>query len=105
MPSYSFYQKLQYCTRSLGLDAISFSYRRLFFKSKVEEKKVVINSSVWAAFAQCLVHFIPVTVSTYLIVLNLRGHYIGENLSGAGASDTTTLGFIQIAAKIQVREF
>ena len=90
------------CLRSIGLDIISFIARRIGL-NRVEQAKIVISDSVWVALCRCSVHLLPVTVSIYLITLNLKGHYVGQHLpwSKNDYGDSVALAFFQVAAKIQ----
>ena len=55
---------------------------------------------------QPLLDLLRVAVFLYLLRLRFRGYYIGEHLGGSSSNDqedSVTLAFIQVAAKIQVR--
>ena len=79
--------------------------RRALRLKREEPIKVPITNSKWTALGYTFIHIPPATVTLYLIVINLSGHYIGEHLGNTnhGASDGIILALIQVFAKIQVR--
>ena len=87
--------------RSLGLDIFNYI---LWGRLAPEPRKFAVRQSSWLALSRCSIHVLPVVISTYLIQLILRGHYIGEHLTATkdNQADNVALAFIQIAAKIQV---
>lgn len=64
-----------------------------------EPKKVVVTTSTLTAVRRCLFHLIPIGTSVALISINLRGIFLGYDLSGATRSETINLMFLQLAAK------
>lgn len=96
---------LTYNLRNIGFDALGFIFQHLCWDF-LEAKKVVVKDSLWKAFSRCWIHVLPVGVFLYLQRLRFRGYYIGEHLGGCSSNDqedSVTLAFIQVAAKIQVR--
>ena len=67
-----------------------------------EEKKPIIRNSFKLALLRGLVHIIPVSLSIVLIIINIRGVYIGPSLGNDDRSTTYTLAALQFAAKVQV---
>ncbi|KAL6714558.1 hypothetical protein ACLMJK_007983 [Lecanora helva] len=88
--------------RKTVLDAVTLFIRKMR-PPRSEQAKTAIYSSRWKATCYCSLHLLPVTVSIYLITLNLKGHYVGRHLpwSKDDYGDSVALAFIQIAAKIQ----
>lgn len=70
---------------------------------KEETSKKIIKHS-WPLFwMRCLVHFVPIAASIALIVLNLRGYFIGRVFQGpTNTSPSVHVFFLQIAAKLMV---
>lgn len=68
---------------------------------KHEARKVIVAGSLIAATWPCLIHLIPVLTSSAIIAVNVHGFYIGIDFPGAIKSDTMTLLFLQVAAKVQ----
>ncbi|KAK3174394.1 hypothetical protein OEA41_001640 [Lepraria neglecta] len=68
-----------------------------------EDKKVIVKKSHWIALSRTIVHVVPVSTSTILIAMNLKGVYLGPSLgSGSGLWTTTyTLAALQVATKVQ----
>ena len=98
------FDNLRHLLRNIGLNISNFLLDHLL-NDRVEPKKVVVNTSFWIAFSRCWVHILPVSISIFLIQLNLRGHYVGEHLRGPTSDskdDSVTLAFIQVAAKALV---
>lgn len=83
--------------RTLGLGIITF-----FRGTEDEPPKVLIDASVWRALARCTIHIVPAVLSISLIALNQIGYFIGQELEGGENQDGPKLGWLQIAAKIQV---
>jgi hypothetical protein len=83
--------------RVQGLSALSFHRN-----GKDEPPKVLFKKSLRLTLAHCTIHFIPSAVSIALIVINLRGYFIGSELQGLEDSDEIKEGFLQVAAKVQV---
>jgi hypothetical protein len=96
--------KLAHLFRCIGLDVINFTHRQLCL-SPLEPRHIVLSRSVWVALSRCFIHTLPVLVSLFLVIINLRGLYIGEHLLGVHSSneaDSVVLALIQVAAKFQV---
>lgn len=47
-----------------------------------EKAKIVVHRSIRTALARCWVHVLPLTEIVVLLVLNIRGFYIGTDLEG-----------------------
>lgn len=69
--------------------------------NKAEEKKKIIQTSIWVALRRCLVHLLPLTASVTILTLNAKGYYIGADFSNSIHSETINLLLLQIAAKAQ----
>ena len=94
-------ERLRHIVHSVGLNLFNFVLDRL--SNWDEPKKKVVSTSFWIAFSRCWVHVFPVSISIFLIQLNIRGHYIGQHLRGHTSNDqedSIALAFIQVAAKI-----
>lgn len=83
--------------RSLGLGILTY-----VSIDRPEPSKVLIDRSLRLALARSLIHLLPATLSTFLIVLNLRGWFIGAELQGLGDQHEMKMGLLQISAKLQV---
>lgn len=68
--------------------------------SKGESKKVVVARSTWKALYRCRLHIPPITISMAILILNIRGTYIGADMSGPIRSETITLMGFQLIAKM-----
>jgi hypothetical protein len=90
----------RYFLRSIGLGVLStFQFRRRI-SGRIEQKKVVIETSVWPALARCCVHILPVLGSVVLFWFNFYGYYIGSQLAGPDRiSDDVKLHLLQFVAK------
>ncbi|KAL2832904.1 hypothetical protein BDW59DRAFT_180515 [Aspergillus cavernicola] len=64
-----------------------------------EPQKVIITQSIPAALRCCIIHIIPLTVSSTIITLNMRGTYLGADLMSPVRSETINLMLFQLAAK------
>ena len=96
-------EHLRHIVHSVGLSLFNFILDRL--SNRGEHKKKVVSISFWTAFSRCWVHILPVSISIFLIQLNLKGSYLGQHLRGPTSSDqedSIALAFIQVAAKILV---
>ena len=92
--------------KSVGLGFITFIRRQLSLSRK-DPRQIVVTRSFLFALGRCFIHIIPLTISLFLIVINLRGYYIGQHLLGISSSnkaDSVVLALIQVAAKHQVSE-
>ena len=72
-----------------------------------EPRHIVLTRSPGFALSRCLIHILPLTVGLFLIVINLKGFYIGQHLlrtHGSNDADSVGLALIQVAAKVQVSE-
>ena len=67
----------------------------------MEKRKRVLDSSFGHAVKHCLVHILPVCISSLLVSLNLRGVNIGQELGTGSWHTTYTLAAFQVAAKLQ----
>ena len=86
--------------RSLGLTAILSIIVKLFHGSKRGElKKIALRRNRWYAAQRCAIHIIPCVPSIVVASLNIRGYYIGGELTGHVGEDGAKLGALQLAAK------
>lgn len=67
---------------------------------QVERKKVALCQNRWTATARCLIHIVPSVLSLTIVILNLKGYYIGDELAGPSGYDSQKLGALQFAAKL-----
>lgn len=90
--------------RALGLSLfprlINSSLPFLARGPHVERKKVALRQNRWTAAARCIIHLVPTLASLSIVILNVKGYYIGDELSGASGQDTQKLGALQFAAKL-----
>jgi len=92
-------RKLSYLLRAIGLGSIL----TLFDPNPMDEeqKKVIVETSVWVALARCSVHILPIGISVFLLSYNFIGSYVGAQLSGpTNLSDEVKFQLLQFAAKI-----
>lgn len=94
-----FIERFRTLLRSVGLGILTY-----LKTSQDEPPKALINSSRKLALARCAIHIIPTGVSLALVIVNLRGHFIGSELEGTQGQDSLKLGMLQICAKLQVRQ-
>jgi hypothetical protein len=66
---------------------------------EAEPKKVIVSTSLRTALRRCWLHFFPIATSIAIIVVNIKGVYIGEDFTGLVKSQTLNLTFLQLAAK------
>ena len=66
-----------------------------------ESKKTVVQNSQWLALVRCGIHLISMSISIFLISLNLRNVFIGVNFQSAIPFETINAALLQVAAKIQ----
>lgn len=64
-----------------------------------EEKKIIIENSFWVALRRCAVHVVPLSISIFILTVNLKGYYIGTVFPTMISSETMNLVFLQVAAK------
>lgn len=76
--------------------ALKFTH---FGKPFPEKEKVALWRSRRKVLIACRVHCIPVAATTILLYLNLRGYYIGRELSGLSGYDDQKFILLQFAAK------
>ena len=65
-----------------------------------ETRKIAIRKDRLVAALTGLIHFIPVTVSLALCILNSVGYYIGSELAGPSGQDDEKFAGLQMAAKL-----
>jgi hypothetical protein len=77
-------------------------YRKTFSLrgSGGEGLKVVVAESKITALRRCAIHLLPILTSTTILVLNLHGHYIGQDFRGLIKSETINIMLLQVAAKL-----
>jgi hypothetical protein len=91
-----FRRKINLFLRAIGLSIFSY----FFAPEEAEHKKVIIETSIWVALAQCSVHVLPLVGSIVLCWLNFSGFYVGAQLSGSSSmSDDVKFQMLQFAAK------
>jgi hypothetical protein len=61
-----------------------------------EPRKVLIFESRRAVLSRSAVHILPVFVSLVLIVINLRGYFIGRELQGTSGGDDLKMGIYRL---------
>lgn len=88
---------LGYLLRALGLDHINTLLRSSLLP---ESAKPALQNSKWAAISRSAIHIIPITISSFLIWLNIRTYYMGPGLSFQNANDSVYLALYQIASKL-----
>ncbi|GAD99736.1 hypothetical protein PTT_07440 [Paecilomyces variotii No. 5] len=76
--------------RVLGLQLIIYPLGRYLGVYR-EQPKIVIRRNKLSALLRALIHLIPVAASIGLIIVNIRGYYLGGNVDD--------VGLIQFAAK------
>ncbi|KAI4270472.1 MAG: hypothetical protein LQ337_006660 [Flavoplaca oasis] len=86
--------------RSVGLDLYNVLIRSKIHRISAEPKKAVIERSRWLALSRCTVHIIPALFSIALVILNLKGFYIGRSLQGLIVNNDNNLALLQVAAKV-----
>ncbi len=69
-------------------------------KDVPEPKKVAVQKGLRTAFLAGWIHLIPVAGTCIISALNLKGHYIGKELSGSTGYDDQKLLGLQFAAKL-----
>jgi len=89
--------KAQRFCQILGVEAFYAEFRRA---SAVEEKKPALLHDRRAALYASILHVIPITASVTLLAFNLRGYYIGSELTGQHGEDNLKLLGLQFAAKL-----
>lgn len=88
--------------RTLG---ISLFYN-LYYKNRhrkplpMEPEKIAINQDFGKAFRCGYIHFVPISTTIVLVVLNCKGYYIGSELAGAVGQDDAKFIALQFAAKL-----
>ena len=65
-----------------------------------EPRKKAIDQNFRKAFRCGYVHFVPISATVVLVVLNCRGYYIGSELAGAVGQDNAKFIALQFAAKL-----
>lgn len=91
-------RKISYLLRAVGLSVVSSVLEPGPFQ--VEEKKVIVETSIWVALARCCGHILPLAISVFLLSYNFTGSYIGAQLSGpAYISDSVKFQLLQFVAK------
>ncbi|MCJ1394327.1 hypothetical protein MMC18_007205 [Xylographa bjoerkii] len=78
--------------------------RRIAEGAPSEEPKLLATHSKLRALTVCLIHVVPILASTTLAVMNLKGYYIGAQLSGSSDPSTQALYTLclQVTAKLLV---
>lgn len=87
--------------RSVGIKALWMVLRDLKKRkrSKSEPPKILISQSVWIALARITIHLLPITISIFLVQLNIR-----RTLHGTAISAAFTF-LLQVVAKLHVSVF
>ena len=80
------------------------SIRRIYRTLPSEKEKVPVKKSWRRALLRCSVHFVPIMATGVLAYLNIKGYFIGGQLTGDisdSAQALYRLG-LQVAAKLMV---
>lgn len=85
-----------------GLRAVGLGILTYVSKERPEPPKVLIDRSLRLALSRSLIHVLPAAISTFLVVFNLHGFFIGLELQGQEGQDDLKMGTLQICAKLQV---
>jgi hypothetical protein len=83
--------RLRKLFHSLGLESFYLLGKEFQGHVVKEKRKVVLNHDLFTACYVSLLHVIPVAASVTLLVFNLRGFYIGGDLSGANGPEGTSI--------------
>ncbi|PYI23886.1 hypothetical protein BO99DRAFT_375586 [Aspergillus violaceofuscus CBS 115571] len=67
--------------------------------SQQEPHKVVIKRSILGALQCCVIHLLPIAVSSTIVGLNIKGIYLGADMMSPFKSETINLALFQLAAK------
>jgi hypothetical protein len=67
-----------------------------------EHRKEIIENAPWLFVAHCSLHIIPIAASIALAVLNIQGHFIGNEFAGVQNIESVNIFFLQFASKIMV---
>lgn len=88
--------------RAFGVRLLS-TWRSTLYGQDTEVKKIILDQSFRVALIRCSVHFLPISASVALTVLNLKGYFIGATFQGpSNLSDAVDTLFLQVAAKMMV---
>jgi hypothetical protein len=88
--------------RAFGVRLFS-TWRSSHSRQDIEQKKIILDRSFRRALIRCAVHFLPVSASITLTVLNLRGYFIGATFQGlTSVSDAVDTLILQVTAKLMV---
>lgn len=77
--------------RTIGLGIVVTAFHGYFSKNFQEPEKVAIRRSRVTALLRALIHVVPLGISIFEIVLNLRGYYVGKQFDKQN--------YLQFAAK------
>ena len=84
--------------RTLKLHAAYFV--RFSRRPPVEDEKIPIVHGLIDAGLPALLHAVPVAAALVVVILNLRGYYIGSELQGGSGEDSIKLLALQFTAKL-----
>lgn len=89
-------QRFKILLRAIGLGLLA--------RYKQDElPKILVYKSRLLTLGHFAIHLLPAGVSFALIAMNFQGRFIGTELQGPQNSDGIKLGFVQVAAKLHVR--
>lgn len=64
-------------------------------------KQVAYRSRLMVVW-RSVVHIVPAAVSLFLVIMNIKGYFVGASLQGEDDGDSLKFAALQVAAKIQV---
>ena len=98
----TYQSRAQVLCRALGISIFYNLYYNIRHRGPLpgEPEKIAIDQKFKKAFWRGYVHFIPISATVVLVVLNCRGYYIGSELAGAVGQDDAKFIALQFAAKL-----
>ena len=98
----TYQSRAQVLCRALGISIFYNLYYNIKHRGPLpgEPKKFAIDQKFKKAFRGGYVHFIPISATVVLVILNCRGYYIGSELAGAVGQDDAKFIALQFAAKL-----
>ena len=86
--------------RALGLSLIWNAWRKLIRRPKTEQPKQALRKGRFIVLLTLTTHLIPMIGAGIIIGFNIRGYYIGSELSGAEIDNEIKLSGLQFTAKL-----
>src|ERR1700761_346124 len=71
---------------------------RIIRATSSEREKIAVKSSMRHALLRCAIHFIPISLTILLAVLNLKGYFIGGTL--AGSTDDSSQAIYRLCLQV-----